>query len=295
MNAHRMKPRLAMLLLGVLLALPDSASSEPSATDGGSAPKSFVFKKTPQGDLEILVHFPADWRGADNRPVIVFFFGGGWTQGSVKQFEPQASYLAGRGMVAARADYRVKSRQGVSPKQCVEDAKSAIRWVRQNAGKLGIDPQRIVAAGGSAGGHLAACASLTEGLDAADEDSAISSKPNALALFNPVLRFEGVGFLMEMIGNDPAVGKAISPTLHLAKDSPPTILFYGVDDKLFEQGQEFMQHSKELGHRAELFTAEGEKHGFFNRSPWRERTLARLDEFLASLGYLDGKPTIKEL
>ena len=54
-----------------------------------------------------------------------------------------------------------------------------------------------------------------------------------------------------------------------------------------------MQRSKELGHRAEMFTAEKQPHGFFNKSPWRERTLQRADEFLASLGYLEGKPTIK--
>ena len=87
----------------------------------------------------------------------MFFFGGAWTQWRPGQFEPQASYLAGRGMVAIRADYRVKNRHRATPADGVEDAKSAIRWVRQNASMLGVDPDRIVAAGGSAGGHLAAC------------------------------------------------------------------------------------------------------------------------------------------
>jgi len=104
-------------------------------------------------------------------------------------------------MVAARADYRVKSRHGVSPKECVEDAKSAIRWVRQNAAKLGADPNRIVAAGGSAGGHIAACTALTPGLDAEGEDTKVSSLPNALVLFNPVLRFSGIPQLMERDGS----------------------------------------------------------------------------------------------
>jgi hypothetical protein len=81
------------------------------------------------------VHFPADWKKDDKRPAIVFFFGGGWTSGTVKQFEPQAAYLASRGLVAARADYRVKSRHEVTPDACVEDARSAVRWLRQNAEK----------------------------------------------------------------------------------------------------------------------------------------------------------------
>ena len=176
-------------------------------------------------------------------------------------------------MVAARADYRVKSRQGVTPKECVEDAKSAVRWLRQNAAKLGIDPDRIVAAGGSAGGHIAACTALTPGLEAEGEDTTISSKPNALVLFNPAAAFLDPQ-MMERIGNDEALGKAISPTDAFKKDSPPTLLLFGTADFLLTQGEEFMKKSKELGHRAELFTAEGQPHGFFNRPPWREKTIA---------------------
>ena len=194
-------------------------------------------------------------------------------------------------MVAVRADYRVKSRQDVTPKGCVEDAKSAIRWVRAHAAKLGADPDRIVASGGSAGGHIAACTAFTPGLEAEGENTAVSSKPNALVLFNPVLRFSGIPEMMSRIGNDEAVGKALSPTLHLKKDSPPTLIFFGTADKLSSMGDEFMKKSKELGHRAELFTAEGQPHGFFNRPPWLEKTMRRMDQFLESIGYLQCKPT----
>ena len=179
------------------------------------ATKSFIYKRTKQADLEIVVHYPPGWKENDKRPAIVFFFGGGWTNGTVKQFEPQATYLASRGMVAARADYRVKSRHGVTPEECVEDAKSAVRWLRQNAAKLGIDPDRIVAAGGSAGGHIAACTALDPGLEAEGEDPKISSKPNALVLFNPVLRFAIFPQLMERIGNDEALARR---SRHAASD-----------------------------------------------------------------------------
>jgi acetyl esterase/lipase len=262
-----------------------------AAAQAADAPstRSFVYKKTKQADLELAVHFPPGWKESDQRPVVVFFFGGGWTQGHVKQFAPQAEHLAGRGMVAARADYRVKSRHGVTPKECVEDAKSAVRWVRQNASKLGLDPERIVAAGGSAGGHIAACTALAPGLEAEDEDVAVSSRPNALVLFNPVLRFDGIPQLMERVHNDVALGKAISPTVHLAADSPPTLILFGTADRLAAMGDEFMKRSQELGHRAELFTAEGQPHGFFNRPPWQERTTERMDEFLVSIGYLPAR------
>ena len=250
--------------------------------------KTFTYTKTKQADQEIVVHFPPGWTESDKRPGIVFFFGGGWENGTIQAFEPQAQYLASRGMVTARADYRVKSRHGVTPKECVDDARSAVRWFRQNAGKLGVDPDRIVASGGSAGGHIAACTTLKPGSE--PEDTKVSSKANALILFNPVLRFGTQ--MLKRIDNDDAVGKAISPILHLAKDSPPTLLFFGTDDFLYKQGEEFIQRSKELGHKAEMFTAEKQPHGFFHKSPWREKTLLRTDEFLVALGYLQGKPTI---
>ena len=160
-----------------VVAVLGTAAVHARAENESKAPstQSFVYKKTKQANLEIVVHYPPGWKESDQRSAIVFFFGGGWENGTIKQFESQASHLAGRGMVAARADYRVKSRHGVTPKECVEDAKSAIRWVRQNAAKLGADPNRIVAAGGSAGGHIAACTALTPGLDAEGEDTKVSS------------------------------------------------------------------------------------------------------------------------
>ena len=61
--------------------------------------RSFVYKKTKQTDLELVVHYPPGWKDSDERPAIVFFFGGGWTGGKIEQFEPQTSHLARRGMV----------------------------------------------------------------------------------------------------------------------------------------------------------------------------------------------------
>lgn len=287
----------AFAVLSAILLSPWIAVGLEKVDQGKPAAKEpeteFVYKKTKHGELKVHLHYPPDWKPGDKRPGIVFFFGGGWMAGNVNQFEPQAKYLASRGMVAARADYRVKSRHNVTPRECVEDALSAMRWLRKHAVSLGIDPERIVASGGSAGGHLAACTFCASGLDTAENDQSISARPNAMLLFNPVLQFEGTPSLMERIGNDAKIGRAISPTLHLKKDSPPALLFYGTDDKLITQGDDFVKRAKHVGARAEMFTAKGLGHGFFNRSPWTERTLLAADEFLTSLGYLSGKPTIK--
>lgn len=256
--------------------------------------KTFTYRDTPQGELELIVHYPPGWKATDERPAIVFFFGGGWTNGTVKQFASQADYLASRGMVAVRADYRVKSRHGISPKECVDDTQNAVRWLRAHAADLGIASNRIVASGGSAGGHLAACTALPPVEAVESQASAVSSKPNALVLFNPALKFAGVERLMARIGDDESLGKQISPTLHLSEKTPPALILFGTADALIVQGEEYVQRANEVGARAEMFEAEDMPHGFFNRSPWLELTTYRMDEFLESLGYLEGRPTIEK-
>jgi acetyl esterase/lipase len=250
-----------------------------------------IYRKTPQGELAIHIHFPKDWAAQDKHPAIVFFFGGGWTGGTIEQFTRQAHYLASRGMVAARADYRVRSRHQTTPEVCVEDAKSAVRWLRKNAAKFGIDPDRIVASGGSAGGHIAACTSTVTGLDAEGEDTGISCRPNLLILYNPVLNCADEQIALRMGSTDMA--NRLSPNLHLSKDMQPAIVFYGTEDRFYSQGKEFLQLSKELGNKVELYAAGGQPHGFFNRSPWHQQTTFLVDKFLARHGYLAGEPALK--
>jgi len=116
--------------------------------------KEVLYKAVGETELKLHVFTPEGHRASDKRPAIVFFFGGGWNGGSPSQFYPHCDYLASRGMVAAAAEYRVKSRNKTTPRECVKDGKSAVRWLRQHAGELGIDPKRVAAGGGSAGGHV---------------------------------------------------------------------------------------------------------------------------------------------
>jgi len=248
----------------------------------------YTYKFTPNGELRIHVCFPFDWRPADRRGAIVFFFGGGWNSGTPAQFFRHATYFASRGLVAASADYRVKSRHEVTPDVCVADARSAVRWLRQNADGLGIDPARIVASGGSAGGHLAACTSLIDGFDDPRDDPSVSAAATALVLFNPALRMGPGG--IERAGISEALARQISPIEHLTADAPPTVLFYGRDDRVCPHGPEYLETARAVGARVELHLYDGAGHGFFNRDPWFKQTLYRADEFLASLGYLAGPP-----
>lgn len=259
-----------------------------------------TYKTVGEVRLNLYLFEPEGHRPADRRPAIVFFFGGGWTSGSPAQFEPHCRHLARRGMVAITADYRVASRHQVRAVQCVADAKSALRYIRREASRLGIDPQRVVAAGGSAGGHLAACTALIPQFDEPDEDAGISSVPNALALFNPAVvlapveglpqpTVERIAALRERMGVEP---QELSPYHHVRPGAPPTILFHGRADNTvpFATAELFARAMTKAGNRCTLLGYEGQGHGFFNygrgNNEHYQKTLQALDDFLVELGYL---------
>jgi acetyl esterase/lipase len=160
-----------------------------------------------------------------------------------------------------------------------------MRWLRQHADELCIDPAQIVGAGGSAGAHVAACAALIEGFEAKDDDRSISCRPDALLLYNPVLEP-----LPHDIGDTvptAEIGHLISPVHHVDARTPPTLLLYGTEDDAYGgPAPLYVQKAIAAGCRAELYLAEGQKHGFFNEPPWMERTLKRAETFLVSLGYI---------
>ncbi|BAX78811.1 hypothetical protein ALGA_0417 [Labilibaculum antarcticum] len=231
--------------------------------------------------------------------VIVFFFGGGWTGGNPKQFYQQSKYLASRGMLAISAEYRIKSVHGTSPFDCVEDGKSAIRWIRKHASELNVDPNRIVASGGSAGGHVALCTAVVNGLENPNEDLSISSVPNAVIGYNPVYDTTDKGY-----GHKKVAGREteISPCHQVKKNMPPMLLFHGKEDKTvpFENANRFRTLMKEAGNSIELIAIGDVGHGFFNGDFFRKGTgnkyfnltMYDTDLFLAKMGYLTGKPVI---
>lgn len=195
---------------------------------------------------------------------IVFFFGGGWVGGHPKQFYEQAKQLADLGIWAACAEYRVKKKHDTSPFESVKDAKSAIRWIREHANELGINPNEIIAAGGSAGGHLAACTGIIEGYEEVGENTSISSTPNAMLLYNPVLDTTEKGYGMKKVGVDRKTD--ISPNHHIRKGIVPTLIFHGKADKTvpFENAKSFKKQMKRSGNKCVLKSYKGKGHGFFN-------------------------------
>jgi acetyl esterase/lipase len=275
------------ILFAAALALLPAAQAELKPITG-DVQSVMVFKTLLDIELKMNLFFPKDWKAEDRRPALVLFFGGGFVAGSPSQFTGTAQYFATRGLVVATPEYRVKKGADKS----IEDAKSAIRWVRMNAQRLGIDPDRIAAGGGSAGGTCATLAAYNNTYEP-DDGSSVSSKPNALVLYNPALGF-GHDTSQAKQGQVQALGAVIT-NWKVTKGGPPAILFFGTDDSLGEGGRSFAEKMIAAGNRAEFYTAAGQKHGFFNEKnpgPWHALVVYQSDLFLASLGYLQGAPTI---
>lgn len=246
-----------------------------------------IYKKAGDRELKLFVEKPANWKPKDHHPAIVFFHGGGWVQGSPNQFMKESEYFATRGMVCIRVEYRTipKGDEG-PPVVCCEDAKSAIRYVRSHAAELGIDPQHIVAAGASAGGHLAAFTALVPGVDDPADDLTVSCKPEALVLWNPVFNNGPGNYGYERMGDRYI---EFSPAHHITSNAPPTSVFFGTQDQYVPRAtaKAFQTGMERCGVRCKTIFYEGQKHGFFNEDPWLSKTLAAADQFLTSLGWLD--------
>lgn len=276
-----------------------AAAADPKAK-GKSAPRPtigerFVYKKVGDREMQLFVVKPADWKAADRRPALVLFHGGGWVGGGPTQFNDQAKYLASRGLVCVQVEYRLLDKSNQEPPIiCTQDAKSAIRWVRSHAAELGIDPQRVGAGGGSAGGHLAAFVGLVDGGDDPQDDLRVSAKADALVLFNPVFDNGSEGGWGQARVGDRV--QEFSPAHNISKDDPPAIIFLGTRDNLIPVTtvERFQAKMKAAGIRCEAVYYDGRPHGFFNDEPWKSRTFLAADQFLASLGWLEGPPTLKE-
>lgn len=258
-----------------------------SAVFGQSPDVKVIYKETPAKKLELHIFNPPGHKASDQTPAIVFFYGGGWFGGTNTQFYKQSAYLASRGMVAICADYRTKNNGGVDPRGCVADAKSAMRWVRSHAAELGIDPDRLAAGGGSAGGHLAAAMALVKKFDDTNDDTSVSCRPNALVLFNPVVDNGEGGYGYDRVAQ---YWQDFSPLNNIDANAPPTLFMLGTADKLIpvSVGEEYKKKMDEVGVRCELRLYDGQPHGFFNGARYNE-TLAEMDKFLTSLGWLPKK------
>lgn len=249
-----------------------------------------VYKKV--GDRELLLHVfqPQDWQPGDTRTCFVTFHGGGWTGGEPRRMYPYAAHFAKQGMVGISVEYRLISSQRIPADQrdvtvfdSVKDGRSALRYIRGHAKELGIDPEKIVVSGASAGGHVAAGTGLFDGINESGDDLKVSPIPNALVLLYPVIDTSADGYGNQKIG---ARWKEISPAHQVNGREPPTIVFHGTGDTVtpFAGAQAFQSAMQKAGNRCELDVNEGGVHGYliYDLDLYND-TLDKAEKFLTSL------------
>jgi acetyl esterase len=279
------------LLLGTLVSAAESAGKKTASPARERHVDTLIPSLKPArlvtyrriGDRELKLHVfhPPQWRAADRRPAFVTIHGGGWTGGDATRMYPFADYFARQGMVGISVEYRLlKPGNGVTVFDCVQDGRAAIRYVRAHAAELGIDPNRIVANGASAGGHVAVSAALFNTFDGTAENAAVAAEPNALVLFYPVIDTSKEGYGNAKIGER---WRELSPAHHVRPHLPPTLVFHGTGDTTtpFHGAQLFSEEMRKAGNRVELHVKEGGAHGYvMTEREIYEDTLAKTEAFL---------------
>eukprot|EP00890_Picochlorum_soloecismus_P005794 jgi/Picsp_1/6215/NSC_03569-R1_probable lipase esterase len=272
---------IAVFLLGFQGSTAAAAAIQPDAT--------ILYSKANKHKLYLHLFYPKNKENNSPVPAAIFFFAGGWRTGKPKQFYPQARHLADKGMLGVSAEYRIRNVHGTKPFEALKDAKSAIRFLRKNAKKLGIDPDKVIAGGASSGGHLAAAAGTVSGYNAKGDDLTISAVPNALVLFNPVYDNSPKGYGYGLIGE---AYKKFSPMHNISPRMPPAIVMLGTEDAIIpvSTAKKFQRLMKKVGVQSELRIYQGQPHGFFNyhrSKKYYDLTVKEMDSFLKGLGLMD--------
>jgi acetyl esterase/lipase len=245
----------------------------------------FVYRKVGDAELKMKVWYPPTWKpGGPKLPTTVFIFGGGWYMGGTSQFNMLGPYLSNRGMIVLAPEYRTHL-DGMPPNICLEDAKSAMRYIYKHADELSIDADRVAAGGISAGGHLAAATAFCDGFNSPGDDLSLPVKPKALVLFVPVIDNGPGGFRHVHVKN---YWEGFSPLHNIREGAPPTIFITGDQDEYspIETVRRYKAEMDKVGGRCELIVLEGGTHAAPLSAEFQQRSLAEMDSFLVSIGYL---------
>ncbi|WP_274319530.1 alpha/beta hydrolase [Paenibacillus qinlingensis] len=261
---------------------------------------------------------PEGWDAADTRSGVVWIHGGGWQGGQPEMMLRHCRLFAARGAVTFSIEYRLMLRDGqeAEPWQargvetCIEDCRSAMRYIRRHAAELGIDPQRIAVVGDSAGGHLAVSLATMDNYDAPGEVTSDSAMANAVVNCNGIIDFTGIWKkFVPMIETGQAESdqvrawlmrhehaKELSPLHHVREGQPPMLILHGLLDSTVvpEEAVRFYEAYTAAGNEAELVLYPHLAHAFvlFDYKTEEQEVLKvieRIDQYLTKYNYLPFK------
>jgi acetyl esterase/lipase len=258
-----------------------------------------VYKTIDTFQLKIDIFYTKKSFERENNTAIVFYHGGGWAYGTPSEFFTTCERYAKMGIVTFSVEYRLSIENGVTPSKTISpiesimDAKSAMRWVRKNTEKFHIDQNKIVAAGQSAGGHLALCTAMIDDYNEKSDDPGISCHPNAILLFSACVNAVE-GWCDRLLADRRSKIWSISPAHNIRAGLPPMIEFHGTDDEQVPKWtvQFFESAMEKEGNYFEQHMYEGRKHylGDGNQKYSRyydDEILKVADDFLRKYNLLD--------
>ena len=226
------------------------------------------------------LYFPLEMPKDKKLPGIVWIHGGGWSSGARdgKREISVCSDLARNGFAVMSIDYILSDKkQAVWPTN-LWDCKTAVRWLRQNAERLGVDPNRIGVAGGSAGGHLAAMVALTTPDDGFDPKEPLGDIPCAVKCCVDLYGIADIGtyhdatMLGKTFAEAPELYRAASPVTYVRSNSVPILICHGTADTTVsvKQSELFAEKLKQAGVEHQLEIIPGAVHTFDLQPPQKD-------------------------
>ena len=216
-------------------------------------------------------------QSGEKLPAILCIHGGGFRAGKREGWDARCRKMAERGYVAATVTYRLAPQHQFPA--AIHDVKAAVRWLRANADRYHIDPQRIGVTGDSAGGHLAQFLGVTGGVPQFEGTGGLNDQSSRVAC---VVNIYGPSDFTKSYGKSVDAAQVLplwlggdldherhrhilaSPLNWVTPDAAPTLLIHGTEDKYvaFEQAQWMYDRLKAADVEVELLKLEGAGHGF---------------------------------
>ena len=260
--------------------------SAPANSSSGTDPsieENVAYGQVNGSELRLDIYEPGG-SGTQINPAVILIHGGGWISFDKSTMRRMGQYLSRSGFACFSVDYRLFTGKANRWPAQLDDVQRAVRWVRANATRYRVNPERIGAFGHSAGAQLAALLGMVDTRDNSDPALArFSSRVQAVVDVSGPIDFtvnrdpDGDQFLNDFLGADytahPEVWREASPAFHVAKGDAPFLIVHGTEDQNvpISQAQELFQKLQSAGVTASLIKV---KDGHTFQTPEARRALA---------------------